>query len=84
MEKQNTVIHCSTQQDMEICCCVSDWCALESIWITLLTSSCSIPFVCVQLQSTINYVPRQTTNLYVFMAHPGDYVNVNCECPCIH
>jgi len=31
MVKQNTVIHCSTQQDTEICCCVSDCCALEKI-----------------------------------------------------
>jgi len=29
MEKQNTVIHCSTQQDTAICCCVSDCCALK-------------------------------------------------------
>ena len=31
MKNQNTVIHCCTQQDMEIGCCVSDCRALEKI-----------------------------------------------------
>jgi len=76
MEKQNTINHCSTQQDMAIGFCVSSCCAFEQKWITLITSNCSILFVCVRLQSTIYKVPLQATSLDVFMLHPGDYIHV--------
>jgi len=54
----NAINHYSTQQDMTIGFCASNCCALKSIWITLITSSCSIPLECVQLQSTIDDVLR--------------------------
>jgi len=34
-----------------------------------------------QLQSTIDNVPRQTANFYVYMLDACDYVHVQCECP---
>jgi hypothetical protein len=84
MEKKNTLIHFSTQQDTATGFCDSNCCAHESIWITLITSNCSIPFLCLQLESKIDDVPRQTTSLYEFMAHPRDYIHVQCECPANH
>jgi hypothetical protein len=84
MEKQNTLMHCSTQQDMAIGFCDSNCCAHESIWITLIASNCSIPFVCVQLQSTIDDVSCQITSLYEFVLHPRYYIHVQCECPGNH
>lgn len=34
-----------------------------------------------QLQSTIDDIPLQTTFLYVFISHPRDYGHILCECP---
>jgi len=77
METREILMHFSTQQNMAVDVCVSFCCALEKKnWINLITSNCNIPFVCVQLQSTTDDVPRQIKSLYVFMVHPRNYVHV--------
>ena len=76
METMKTLMHFSTQQNMAIYFCIYICCALEKNWITLTTSNCSIPFVCVQLQSTFDYVPRRRTSFYVFMVYHRNYVDV--------